>query len=77
MDIDSDESIAKGAIEYGSKKRIRSVVARQVRSKMNGLSASKRTKLNDSATGGVIPNESFVAVQLDKITANVSRIYLD
>lgn len=69
IELDSDEAVAKGAIEYGKKKRSRPMHAGAKRS-------IKSTKLSKNSKAGIPPSESFVAVLLDT-QGCVERVHLD
>ena len=65
IELDSDEVIAKRAVEYGRKKRT------------TNRRPTKRAKTTSHVPPGMEPNEAFVAVLLDANKGSVKRVYLD
>ena len=67
IEIDSDEVVAKHALEFAKKKRNKPLVH-----KKRGLGAKKQ----QSAPQGILADEAFVAVKLSS-AGTVERVYLD
>lgn len=71
IDVDSDEAVAKVAIEYGKKKR---VAPKGLEGKK--FSFAKNNASNSKKLSGISPSESFVAVLLDS-QGCVQRVHLN
>ena len=78
MDVESDETVIKNAIEYGKKKRTMASrpLAKKKMKLSKGLSSAKTTGLaSESVTNGLTADVNFVAVRLNS-SGNVERVYL-
>jgi hypothetical protein len=73
IEIDSDEQVAKAAVEYAKQKRKgpRTTIVGKKK-----LSLNKSQHQSQSAGSGIPPSESFVAVTLDS-QGIVQRVFLD
>lgn len=70
--IDSDEVVAKAAVEFAKKKRAR----RQSQPSMKGRKTLKTSKTQNPNSAATLADEDFVAVTLDSQHC-VRRIHVD
>ena len=74
IELDSDESIVKSAVEYAKKKKAKPMMAQHARS--SGIGGNKKVAAAPRGGTASLADENFVAVTLNS-QGCVERVYLD